>query len=439
MRACASFGLITRKVQPSPPKTKILNAEEISQIRSSSLVLITGASGAGKSCTLRGIIQALNEQTSARVHVVNDAARPNHQHRAMIDHLDGPIRERVATLSSAGLAEPRLWAMPESCLSVGELARMRLAIAMHSAHRGDIVIADEFATPLDRANAYSLARTTSRWASREGIIFIAATAHEDMEGMLRPDLVLDMDTHAKRAGRIVPDQTIEIVPGSIADFDTLSHLHYLGSKPATHTLVLKAVRELPTTGRSLAGVLMISMPTLNGSWRERAWPGFFSTADKTLNTKRINRHLRCISRVIVEPRSRGLGIASMLVRAYLDNPQTQATEAIAAMGSVCPFFERSGMQQYTLLHAPVDLRLIDALEHNQRSLTDLVRIPIEPGSFIERELITWSKVRKYIGPGTPNHQTIEQLALIAACRLLANPRAYAQTHQSGEHRNGITG
>ena len=434
LHACASFGLIAHHIKHTERKIEHPTPTMLDQIGASSTVLITGASGAGKSCLLRGIQQAISR--SSKVHIAHDSTTKTSQTAAMLDLFSGPLERRAATLSNAGLAEPKLWAMPASCLSVGERARLNLALAMHNAQRSDVVIADEFATPLDRASAYALAHTMSRWTKRAGITLIAATAHEDMGGMLNPDLVINMNARTMRTACDRANQPIKIEQGTIADYHLLAHLHYRGSKPATHTLVLKATRTVPILGEILAGVLVISMPTLNGSWRDRAWPGFFSVGNKATNAKQINANLRCISRVIVEPRSRGLGVASGLVRHYLRNPQTPATESIAAMGSVCPFFERAGMIPYELIPAPVDLRLLDAIGHQQRTLADLIKTPIESGSMLERELITWSKTRKVIGSGTPDPQTIQSLAPIAACRLLANPRAYAHVYSNGDDGDG---
>lgn len=434
LRACASFGLIAHHTKQVVPKTEHPTPAMLDRIRASSTVLITGASGAGKSCLLRGIQQAIAR--SSKIYIVHDSSAQTKQSPAILDLFSGPLERRVATLSHAGLAEPKLWAMPASCLSVGERARLNLALAMHNAQHGDVVIADEFATPLDRASAYALAHTMCRWTKQAGITLIAATAHEDMAGMLNPDLVIDMNTRTMRTTCEQISQPITIEQGTIADYQALAHLHYRGSKPATHTLVLKATRTVPILGEILAGVLVISMPTLNGSWRDRAWLGFFSAGNKATNAKQINANLRCISRVIVDPRSRGLGVASALVRHYLHNPQTPATESIAAMGAVCPFFERAGMTPYELIPAPVDLRLLDAIDHQQITLADLIDTPIEHGSLLERELITWSKTRKVIGSGIPDQQTIQSLAPIAACRLLANPRAYAHVYSHGDNGDG---
>jgi len=173
------------------------------------------------------------------------------------------------------------------------------------------------------------------------------------------------------------------------------------------------------------------MPTLNAHWRNRAWPGHFDTPDKSLNAHRLNEQIRTISRVIVDPHSRGLGVATKLVRAYLEHPLTIGTEASAAMGSICPFFQRAGMTPYEIFPDQTDTRLLDALAHLSIAPESLLLIQVDPGSLLMRELITWGKARKLLPKGQPNHQEVQRLTPIAACRLCSRPRAYAFV--KGEH------
>ncbi|MEO6436540.1 MAG: GNAT family N-acetyltransferase, partial [Tepidisphaeraceae bacterium] len=56
-------------------------------------------------------------------------------------------------------------------------------------------------------------------------------------------------------------------------------------------------------------------------------------------------NVRAISRVIVHPQFRGLGVASGLVRRVLLDCPTRYVEATAAMGEVHPFFEKGGMRR----------------------------------------------------------------------------------------------
>lgn len=108
-----------------------------------------------------------------------------------------------------------------------------------------------------------------------------------------------------------------------ADYAHLALIHYRGGPPATIARILKA-----TINSTLVGVLVTSFPTPNANWRAIAWPDLFEHGGPTLRT--INREVRTISRVITDPRYRGLGVARALVGAYLADPDTPRTEALAA-------------------------------------------------------------------------------------------------------------
>lgn len=150
--------------------------------------------------------------------------------------------------------------------------------------------------------------------------------------------------------------TIRFVEGSTADYRALAHHHYRAATPATVCRVLKA--DDPD-GRTI-GVLVVSRPALNGPWREAAWPGEFPARGAHL----LNQQVRVISRVVVDPRSRGRGVAAAMVRAYLDSPLTVRTEALAAMGRACGFFERAGMRRVE--YAPA--RRVAALARRLREI-----------------------------------------------------------------------
>lgn len=152
---------------------------------------------------------------------------------------------------------------------------------------------------------------------------------------------------------------LTVEAGTIADYHALAHWHYRGGRPATVARVLRAIWRPPGRGGLLAGVLVVSMPTLNGRWR-RPVPGESKReAARRLNCPR--RGVRCISRVIVDPRFRGLGVATVLVRAYLRRPLTPSTEAVAAMGPYSGFFVRAGMRAVALPPSRRDAALRAAL------------------------------------------------------------------------------
>lgn len=390
------------------------------------ITLVRGPSGSGKSRRLAGLEQGFAEAgfRTRRVEPMADTET------AVFDVFNSDHDKVCTTLAACGLAEPRLWSLPAGLLSAGQRARLEIAIAIHDAKENDVIIADEFCTALDRVSAMSLCATIRRVVDQRHLHLVAASAHEDLEPMLGPKLLIDGSTGEIQTldGQSTLD-TIRYEQGTMNDYNRLSHLHYLGGQPATRTLVLRAVRESKIIGDTLAGVLIVSMPTLNGAWRKMAWGDRYSNQDKRAAALRINRELRCISRVIVEPRSRGLGVASGLVRAYLQCPQTNATEAIAAMGSVCPFFARAGMTQYTIATPPANTRLLDAIAYLGTDPSELTQHSIEDSPLLHRELMHWARSTRMLrDPQTPPHT----IALMAACRLLSRPRAYAWTNQ-GEH------
>lgn len=412
-QAAAAFGLTPAPLDATPARTP--SDALMALIEHCRVALLTGPSGCGKSRLLSAILY----HTHRRTRIVDPNLLP--AHACAFDAIDAPPRRTLDALAAAGLAEPSLWLLPAGTLSVGERARLALARAIAHARPGDLVVCDEFASNLDRASAESLARTASRWARRAGVTLLAAGAHEDLPALLAPDLLLDarsatpIDPPALRT----PDLSIE--PGTMADYHALAHHHYLGSRPATVRRILRCVRRTPHA-EWLAGVLVVSAPTLNASWRQQAWPGRYDRGAKRERARRLNAELACISRVIVEPRSRGLGIAARLVRAYLADPITPATEAVAMMGALCPFFARAGMTEYHLPTPAHDARLRDALAHARVRLTDLPASTADP--FIAHELARWARHARV---RLDHPHPLPHLARHAVCRLAARPRAYAST------------
>jgi GNAT superfamily N-acetyltransferase len=151
---------------------------------------------------------------------------------------------------------------------------------------------------------------------------------------------------------------IRVSRGTIRDYRALSHLHYVPGDPATVAGVWKvqyrvASDQWPVASRSslttdhcqlatrLVAVAVLSWPTPALRTRERTLR--LGTERYGERLRWINENVRTISRVIVHPQFRSLGIASRLVRRVLCDCPTRYIEAIAAMGEVHPFFVRAGM------------------------------------------------------------------------------------------------
>lgn len=214
---------------------------------------------------------------------------------------------------------------------------------------------------------------------------------------------------------------IRFSEGTADDYAGLARLHYRAAAPATIERVITATDD--ATGE-LAGVMLTSRPTLNGSWRRLAWPGRFDAGDKSQQARLINSELRTISRVVIDPRYRGIGLASRLVRGYLDAPDTPCTEAVAAMGPVCPFFERAGMAAFPIADPARNNRLRRRLGELRLGCDDLLR-PIDEASELALALRVWARqsaATRRIAEGET-----QPIARAAACALIAPPTAYAHT------------
>ncbi|CAG0980985.1 hypothetical protein PHYC_01764 [Phycisphaerales bacterium] len=213
-----------------------------------------------------------------------------------------------------------------------------------------------------------------------------------------------------------------ITPGRWADYLALSHHHYRAGPPATHTFIL-AARDGRTD--DLAGVLVVSMPALNAPWRRAAWGERYTPRGRGRRAAiaRLNAEVRTISRVIVEPRYRALGVATALVRAYLIRPGTARTEALSAMGAYCPLFERAGMRPLALPRSRRDARFARALAPTAPwRLVDLAYAHSRRSPSLRRAARTWANDSK----ATRRHaaRPAGELLALAASSLCARPVAY---------------
>lgn len=443
LRAVAPFGVTVERRGPSRPPAPPGTAAAIDAIRrldAGDVALLTGPSGAGKSTLLHAIAHRLGDDA-----VALDGADPLASldpRRLIADQFHGARAESIMPrLSAVGLGEARLLVRTPAQLSQGERFRLALAAAAHTAERlgARWLLIDECAAPLDRSTAMCVCGALRRWLRRRGgtLRVVAASAHEDLPALLAPQLLIRPTptgvrlASPRRRPTLAERRRPTLEPGEIADFDALARHHYRAARPATWPIVWRATDHTGAT----AGVLVASHPTLNASWRGRAWPGRYdpgrSPASKRRGARRLNRELRCISRVVIEPRWRGLGVASALVRAFLEHRPTPATEAIAVMGAISPFFEAAGMTPYRLHPTEPDRRLLDAVEEARVpiwALLDRASARRLLGSgWLAEELRRW---RRASGARAAGLRTPDGLIAAAASRLGAivyggGPTAYA--------------
>jgi hypothetical protein len=198
---------------------------------------------------------------------------------------------------------------------------------------------------------------------------------------------------------------LKIVPGCLDDYKALANYHYrdglLG--PMAGIFVLKPNSPLPYLCSTISspyndavGVIVYTMPTPGLELRNVATGNLFAGLDRSTQLALINKNVRCISRVIIEPRLRSLGLASRLVRETMPQMNVPIIEAMAVMGLVNPFFEKAGMKAFTAKLPARCTRLIEAFSMvgiEQHQLIDpqtvqrkLDQLPACQAEFIELEI-----------------------------------------------------
>jgi hypothetical protein len=145
---------------------------------------------------------------------------------------------------------------------------------------------------------------------------------------------------------------LEIRPAKRIAYDELACFHYRGQCPAVYAAIYgmydrgKATATL-RLGRATqpVGVIVYTMPAMGLEVRNIAIGEMFECCqNRKERLKMINENIRCISRVIIDPRYRGLGLAARLVRETMPLMNVPVIEAMAVMGQVNPFFEKAGMK-----------------------------------------------------------------------------------------------
>ncbi len=175
---------------------------------------------------------------------------------------------------------------------------------------------------------------------------------------------------------------IEIVPGKRKDYEELSRYHYRAERlgPYAGIYIARTGTDLNTRHgltqtidaktrthaddntdvHRVCGVIVYSMPTAGAQMRNAATGGLFIGMDRITQIKLINKNFRTISRVIIEPRFRSIGLAAMLVSQTMPLINVPFIEALAVMGLANPFFEKAGMTRYDAPVSLSSLRLIEA-------------------------------------------------------------------------------
>jgi ABC-type ATPase with predicted acetyltransferase domain len=316
-------------------------------IRPTDIVLITGESGSGKSVLLK----ALKADLKAEAADTRDL--PIIPNQPIIETLGTNTAEALALLSKVGLNDAFLFLRNYTELSDGQKHRFQIArLAETAAHWW---LLDEFTSTLDRDTAKTVAFNLQRLARKMGKAVVAATTHTDLIADLAPNVHV-----RKRFGKHVevnynPDakaencsltREIRIEQGTTADYKQLSQFHYRNARcpPARSVFTLKREGEI-------CGAIVYAYPSPTCFGRSRVWKG---------TLRELQREVSVISRVVLHPKYRGIGLGEKLVRDTLAFCGTRFVEAVAVMVRVNPFFEKAGMRR--VAESKPSLAVSEALE-----------------------------------------------------------------------------
>lgn len=366
------------------------------------VTLFSGPSGAGKSTLLRAAGDALRAR-GVRVLSLDDVRL---RESPAVDLFPGSLDAALRALARVGLGQAGCFLRRPRELSEGQRWRLRLAAAMHRAD-GDgtpaALLIDECCAGLDPATALGVCAAVRRAATAGGLRVLCASADPRVASMLDADEIVRLEptgaasVDRRRSENHRPRVIVE--RASMREYAALASLHYRTRRPARPALVLAARIDGPVEHDHPVGALVVAHPALNSPVREAAWPGEYTGASRAANARKVNAEVRSLARCVVDPRFRGLGVATALVRAYLDEPLTARTEAMSAMGEHAGFLDAAGMTRHALPVREPDARLLDALAHAgvepwrlAQGLTALRRA-VEGSSeaFIERELRSWAR------------------------------------------------
>lgn len=192
---------------------------------------------------------------------------------------------------------------------------------------------------------------------------------------------------------------LQIVPGTVQDYQVLARYHYRDTRrgPFAAIFALKPDSVLAArAGTRTMGVIVYTMPAPALELRNIATGNLFRGLDRGTQLQLINKNIRNIARVIIEPRFRSLGLATRLVRQTMPQMDVPIIEALAVMGYVNPFFEKAGMTPFTAKTHARCVRLIEAfslvgIEKHQLIDAEFVqqkldRLSVRQAKFLEMEI-----------------------------------------------------
>ena len=313
------------------------------------VVYITGDSGSGKSVLLRALKDDLGDEAAAMDELESPGDRP------IIDLVGGSFREALRLLSRVGLNDAFLFLRRPSHLSDGQRYRFRIAQLLDRGR--PYWLCDEFCSTLDRITAKIVAYNVQKLARRSGATLIVATTHTDLLDDLCPsihirkgwgtEISVNYYSNAEAAGCTVT-RGVTVQESTKEDYMRLAYLHY-----RDHRVVAPHKFFSMKLDGELVGVIAYTYTTPTAAGRVKA-------VGYRPYLKELNKEWTLISRVIVHPKYRTIGLGAKLVRDTLLLTGRRHVELIAVMAQYNPFAEKAGMKKI-LVKKPTE-KIVEAVD-----------------------------------------------------------------------------
>ncbi|MEM3875375.1 MAG: GNAT family N-acetyltransferase [Candidatus Bathyarchaeia archaeon] len=320
------------------------------------IVYITGDSGSGKSVLLKALEKDIRQDLGLTcINIADIKPEPN---KPLIETVGKSLEEAFELLSRVGLNDAFLFLRTYEQLSDGQKYRYKIAKMIES--QAQFWILDEFVATLDRDTAKIVAYNLQKLARQNGKAVLAATTHTDLFEDLNPSVHIH-----KRFGKEITVNYYPNVPakecslvkemrieeGTTEDWRRLAGFHYRSHKIAGPRKIFCLKRD-----EELCGVIVYAHPPPTCFGRRLVLP--------KMTMKELNEKLSIISRVVVHPKYRTIGLGIKLVKETLPLTGTPYVEMPAVMARYNPFAEKAGMQK--LVEQPPPKQAIKIAETLQR-------------------------------------------------------------------------
>ena len=308
------------------------------------LIFVTGDSGGGKTLLLKAFKRFFGDEAIELGDLEIDLDE------TLVEGVGADVKEAIEILSLCGLNDAFLFLRKYKELSEGQKYRYKLAKLMNDKDKS-VWIIDEFCATLDRVMAHILAYLIQKVARKHGKTVVVGTTHRDVMEDFQPDIIVEkgferdvkVTKNEFASERCSVYRDLCLKKGSFDDYKKLSRFHYRSKSEESESLWLKDCYKLLFDGE-LIGVIVYSRSYLNLKPRNMVFGRRYVYTPGDLHRARlINEEIARISRVVIHPKFRGIGLGAFLVRETMPKVDAKVIEVLAVMAKYNPFFEKAGM------------------------------------------------------------------------------------------------